>query len=45
MEGIIKEILWISLAVGILGGTLALLWATNDIHNVLINWTPPSYCC
>jgi len=42
MRDTIKDILLISIAVGMLGTTLVILGHYYDIHNVLINWTPPS---
>ena len=44
MQGIIKEILWISLAVGMLGGTLVMLWSVKDSNIIMTNICPPSMC-
>ena len=38
MKGIIKDILWISIAVGMLGTTLVMLSHYYDIHNVMDYW-------
>ena len=40
MQGLIKDILWISIVVGILGLTMVILSHYYNIHNVMDYWWP-----